>query len=86
MAKWPKDADHLYIIGDATPFGWAQSTSKTDNSTRIWPFTQKMKNEGNGVFTYIGPALGSNAVSYTHLDVYKRQRIFRVTFNSTFSF
>ena len=60
MAKWPKDADHLYIIGDATPFGWAQSTSKTDNSTRTWPFTQKMKNEGNGVFTYIGPALGSN--------------------------
>lgn len=60
MAKWPKDADHLYITGDATPFGWAQSTSRTDNSTRIWPFTQKMKNEGNGVFTYIGPALGSN--------------------------
>lgn len=60
IAKWPKDADHLYITGDATPFGWAQSTSKTDNGTRIWPFTQKMKNEGNGVFTYIGPALGSN--------------------------
>ena len=58
MAKWTKDADHLYIIGDATPFGWAQSTVRGD-STRIWPFTAKMKNEGNGVFTYIGPALGS---------------------------
>lgn len=70
MAKWPKDADHLYIIGDATPFGWAQSTSKTDNSTRTWPFTQKMKNEGNGVFTYIGPALGSNVPTqmYQPLD------------------
>lgn len=58
IAKWPKDADHLYIIGDATPFGWAHSTVRGD-STRIWPFTAKMKNEGNGVFTYIGPALGS---------------------------
>ena len=58
IAKWPKDADHLYIIGDATPFGWAHSTVRGD-STRIWPFTVKMKNEGNGVFTYIGPALGS---------------------------
>ena len=57
IAKWPKDADHLYIIGDATPFGWAHSTVRGD-STRIWPFTAKMKNEGNGVFTYIGPALG----------------------------
>ena len=57
MAKWTKDADHLYIIGDATPFGWAHSTVRGD-STRIWPFTAKMKNEGNGVFTYIGPALG----------------------------
>lgn len=74
MAKWPKDADHLYIIGDATPFGWAQSTSKTDNSTRIWPFTQKMKNEGNGVFTYIGPALGSNVPTqmYQPLDTIHR--------------
>ena len=58
IAKWPKDADHLYIIGDATPFGWVHSTVRGD-STRIWPFTAKMKNEGNGVFTYIGPALGS---------------------------
>lgn len=57
MAKWTKDADHLYIIGDVTPFGWAHSTVRGD-STRIWPFTAKMKNEGNGVFTYIGPALG----------------------------
>lgn len=57
IAKWPKDADHLYIIGDATPFGWAHSTVRGD-STRIWPFTAKMKNEGNGVFSYIGPALG----------------------------
>lgn len=74
IAKWPKDADHLYIIGDATPFGWAQSTSKTDNSTRIWPFTQKMKNEGNGVFTYIGPALGSNVPTqmYQPLDTIHR--------------
>ena len=59
IAKWTKDADHLYIIGDATPFGWARSTAKND-STRTWPFTQKMKNEGNGVFTYIGPAIGAN--------------------------
>ena len=28
IAKWTKDADHLYIIGDATPFGWARSTAR----------------------------------------------------------
>ena len=43
MAKWTKDADHLYIIGDATPFGWAQSTVRGD-SKLFWPFTANMKN------------------------------------------
>ena len=73
----------FYLVGEASYVGWnagsAQLFYKSDNFSTIYTYLEKDKN-----FRFLGQqdwnptnysinADGIRAVSYTHLDVYKRQ-------------
>ena len=70
VAKWHKK------VGDAVKEGDILAEIETDKAV------QDFESEYNGTLLYIG----TEAVSYTHLDVYKRQVVLSKVNRNSFSF